>query len=263
MIFPLRFPSPHFDIFCQYCKFILTSAKISKLIVFRRVHALTCRPKLVMIEKTIHRRSAYISMKKELTPRKKQALEMRSRIQNVALELFDKEGFENVSVEQIAQAVGCSVGNIYHYFKSKDELVIQVTSSVDAQYSVLEESYLADEANSWHDKLLDFVGQTLVISAEDPSLYRSFIHGIRYPQQGILRDNEKRVYFRVLRELVDGCKQEGTIHPDRDREELVADLVALHRGMLLEWRIYEGAFDLPRRGRRMAAALLEGWKHEE
>ena len=49
-------------------------------------------------------------MKKELTPRKKQALEMRSRIQNVALELFDKEGFENVSVEQIAQAVGCSVG---------------------------------------------------------------------------------------------------------------------------------------------------------
>ena len=112
-------------------------------------------------------------MKKELTPRKKQALEMRSRIQNVALELFDKEGFENVSVEQIAQAVGCSVGNIYHYFKSKDELVIQVTSSVDAQYSVLEESYLADEANSWHDKLLDFVGQTLVISAEDPSLYRS------------------------------------------------------------------------------------------
>ena len=176
-------------------------------------------------------------MKKELTPRKKQALEMRSRIQNVALELFDKEGFENVSVEQIAQAVGCSVGNIYHYFKSKDELVIQVTSSVDAQYSVLEESYLADEANSWHDKLLDFVGQTLVISAEDPSLYRSFIHGIRYPQQGILRD--------------------------RDREELVADLVALHRGMLLEWRIYEGAFDLPRRGRRMAAALLEGWRHEE
>ena len=43
----------------------------------------------------------------------------------------------------------------------------------------------------------------------------------------------------------------------------MADLVALHRGMLLEWRIYEGTFDLPRRGRRMAAALLEGWRHEE
>ena len=199
-------------------------------------------------------------MEKQLTARQRQALEMRSRIQAVALDLFDKESFEAVSVEQIAQAAGCSVGNIYHYFKSKDELVIQVTDSVDAQYRVLEAGYMADEANSWHDKLLDFVGQALVISANDPSLYRSFIHGIKYPEQAILRDNEKRVYFRVLRELVDGCREEGSVHHSRDR---VADLVALHRGMLLEWRIYEGAFDLPRRGRRMAAALLAGWKQAE
>ncbi len=199
-------------------------------------------------------------MEKQLTPRQRQALEMRSRIQTVALELFDREGFEAVSVEQIAQAVGCSVGNIYHYFKSKDELVIQVTSSVDAQYRVLEAAYLADSETSWRDKLLDFVGRSLIISADDPSLYRSFIHGLKYPEQAILRDNEKRVYFRVLRELADGCREEGSVHPDCDRDELVAELVALHRGMLLEWRIYEGAFDLPRRGRRMAEALLAGWK---
>ena len=53
-------------------------------------------------------------MEKPLTTRKRQALEMRSRIQYVALDLFDRDGFENVSVEQIAQAAGCSVGNIYH-----------------------------------------------------------------------------------------------------------------------------------------------------
>ena len=57
-------------------------------------------------------------MAERLTPRKQQALEMRSRIQNVALDLFDREGFENVSVEEIAQKAGCSVCNIYHYFKS-------------------------------------------------------------------------------------------------------------------------------------------------
>lgn len=85
-------------------------------------------------------------MAERLTPRKQQALEMRSRIQNVALDLFDREGFENVSVEEIAQKAGCSVGNIYHYFKSKDELAIQVTSHVDAAYLTLETEYLADTA---------------------------------------------------------------------------------------------------------------------
>ena len=93
-------------------------------------------------------------MENRWTARKRQALEMRSRIQNVALDLFDRDGFENVAVEQIAQAAGCSVGNIYHYFKSKDELIIQVTSNVDAQYQLLEQSYLADNASSARSKLL-------------------------------------------------------------------------------------------------------------
>ena len=42
-------------------------------------------------------------MAERMTARKRQALEMRSRIQSAALDLFDKEGFENVSVEEIAQ----------------------------------------------------------------------------------------------------------------------------------------------------------------
>ena len=85
-------------------------------------------------------------------------MEMRRRIQETALDLFDREGFENVSVEEIAQAAGCSVGNIYHYFKSKDELAIQLTQHVDEAYQVLEQAYLADTDRSGREKLLDFVG---------------------------------------------------------------------------------------------------------
>ena len=40
-------------------------------------------------------------MKKELTPRKRQAIEMRAKIQSAALTLFNREGFENVSVEDL------------------------------------------------------------------------------------------------------------------------------------------------------------------
>ena len=87
-------------------------------------------------------------MAERITARKRQAMEMRRRIQETALDLFDREGFENVSVEEIAQAAGCSVGNIYHYFKSKDELAIQLTQHVDEAYQVLEQAYLADTDHS-------------------------------------------------------------------------------------------------------------------
>ena len=201
-------------------------------------------------------------MKKELTPRKRQAIEMRAKIQSAALTLFNREGFENVSVEEIAQTVGCSVGNIYHYFKSKDELAIQVTQMVDEAYTALEEEYLADRETSGREKLLDFVGRSLEISASDEMLYKAFIHGLRYPEQAVLQKNDKRVYYRLLRELVDLCQEEGSIHPSYDPDCLVEDLVVLHRGTLFEWRIYQEGFDTAKQGRRMADALLRGWQTE-
>lgn len=203
-----------------------------------------------------------MTMKKELTPRKRQAIEMRAKIQSAALTLFNREGFENVSVEEIAQTVGCSVGNIYHYFKSKDELAIQVTHMVDEAYTALEEEYLADRETSGREKLLDFVGRSLEISASDEMLYKAFIHGLRYPEQAVLQKNDKRVYYRLLRELVDLCQREGSIHPAYDPDRLVEDLVVLHRGTLFEWRIYQEGFDIAKQGRRMADALLRGWHTE-
>ena len=197
-------------------------------------------------------------MKKELTPRKRQAIEMRAKIQSAALTLFNREGFENVSVEEIAQTVGCSVGNIYHYFKSKDELAIQVTQMVDEAYTALEEEYLADRETSGREKLLDFVGRSLEISASDEMLYKAFIHGLRYPEQAVLQKNDKRVYYRLLRELVDLCQEEGSIHPSYDPDCLVEDLVVLHRGTLFEWRIYQEGFDIAKQGRRMADTLKIG-----
>ena len=202
-------------------------------------------------------------MKKELTPRKRQAIEMRAKIQSAALTLFNREGFENVSVEEIAQTVGCSVGNIYHYFKSKDELAIQVTQMVDEAYTALEEEYLADRETSGREKLLDFVGRSLEISASDEMLYKAFIHGLRYPEQAVLQKNDKRVYYRLLRELVDLCQEEGSIHPSYEPDCLVEDLVVLHRGTLFEWRIYQEGFDIVKQGRRMADALLRGWHTED
>ena len=152
-------------------------------------------------------------------------MEMRRRIQETALDLFDREGFENVSVEEIAQAAGCSVGNIYHYFKSKDELAIQLTQHVDEAYQVLEQAYLADTDRSGREKLLDFVGRSLEISVRDEVLYKAFIHGLRYPEQGVLKGSEKRVYYRLLGELVDLCRREGSIRQELITAEVVEELV--------------------------------------
>lgn len=45
-------------------------------------------------------------------------------IQDVALGLFESEGYRSVSVEQVAAAAGVSASTIYRYFGTKEQLVV-------------------------------------------------------------------------------------------------------------------------------------------
>ncbi len=48
----------------------------------------------------------------------------RSRILDIALELFSIQGFEKTSLRQIAEELGYSKAAIYYHFKSKDEILL-------------------------------------------------------------------------------------------------------------------------------------------
>jgi AcrR family transcriptional regulator len=46
-----------------------------------------------------------------------------------AAELFARDGFENVRLDQIAEAVGISKAGIYHYFRAKQEILVAIVVS--------------------------------------------------------------------------------------------------------------------------------------
>ena len=52
------------------------------------------------------------------------------------------------------------------------------------------------------------------------------------------------------------------MRPGLRADEVVEDLVVLHRGTLFEWRIYQEGFDVAEQGRRMARILLRGLETE-
>ena len=61
---------------------------------------------------------------------------LRERVVAAADELFYRQGYENTSFSDIADAVGISRGNFYYHFKSKDEILNAVidtrVSGIDA-----------------------------------------------------------------------------------------------------------------------------------
>lgn len=54
----------------------------------------------------------------------------RQRIQRAAREVFDDKGYARASIEQIARRANLSVGAIYLYFKSKDDLYLSLLADV-------------------------------------------------------------------------------------------------------------------------------------
>lgn len=189
--------------------------------------------------------------------RRQQAEQTRSRIQMAALDLFDKHGFDNVSIEEIARAAGCSVGNIYHYFSNKEAITLHMTDFVDEKFGALADRYRGAPMTA-REALIDYVVEVLAINEGEELLYQCFIHSIRHPEAGVLRIDYDRSFFAVLRERIEAFVAEEKL--TATAEEVLHDFVVMIRGVMIEWRIEEGGFDLREKGRRMATLLTNGYR---
>lgn len=59
---------------------------------------------------------------KELPLRERKKLYHRRRILDVALQLFSKHGYHNISMHRIAEEAEFSIGTLYNFFKDKEDL---------------------------------------------------------------------------------------------------------------------------------------------
>ena len=85
-------------------------------------------------------------VEKPLTKRQEQALETKSRIYNAAIELMDREGFDNITIADISEAAGVSVGAFYHYFESKNDILAEIFHQADEYFSTRVASGLKKES---------------------------------------------------------------------------------------------------------------------
>jgi len=57
----------------------------------------------------------------------------RRRIADAAVQLFIKNGFHKTTTRQIARAAGSSIGSLYEYFASKEDILYMVCESIHAE----------------------------------------------------------------------------------------------------------------------------------
>jgi AcrR family transcriptional regulator len=63
--------------------------------------------------------------------RERQKVERRQAISKAAIELFERQGFQNTTIEQIANQAGVSAPTVFKYFGNKQEIILEVLRDAD------------------------------------------------------------------------------------------------------------------------------------
>jgi TetR/AcrR family transcriptional regulator, transcriptional repressor for nem operon len=185
--------------------------------------------------------------------------EVRKKIVHSARRLFNRRGFENVSVSQIMQGAGLTHGGFYSYFKSKSDLYAEVLGC-----------FLTDPEwkSCWEGVHVD-------LSSADvgPQVVRAYLSRQHFddvenscPMVALPGDiarcgkNAKRAFENVFRAMVDVLERSlsDKDRPPHARARAIAALCV--GGMVLARSIADTALADELRDACMAVALkLGGW----
>lgn len=99
-----------------------------------------------------------------------------NQILDAALEIIAIKGIGSVSINDIAAAANVSIGNMYHYFKSKDEVFSEILRRGQTAYGELVTQLAASEGEAL-DKLHELCESWLAV--ENSWAYTILIHTAR------------------------------------------------------------------------------------
>jgi TetR/AcrR family acrAB operon transcriptional repressor len=198
---------------------------------------------------------------------KSEALETKSRLLDAAERLFQAKGVSSTTLADIATAAGATRGAVYHHFRDKADLfnamMERVTMPLEA--SLAEVGQMAPSHDDPLQSLRDSMTRALRQTASDERTRRVFevaTHKVEYTDEmQAVRERHLRVRNEcmamtraALRETV---RRQGVALP----VPLATAALGLHvmvDGLIQNWLLDPGAFDLVNSGRQTMDAYLGG-----
>ncbi|MGF0468734.1 TetR/AcrR family transcriptional regulator [Lysinibacillus fusiformis] len=197
-----------------------------------------------------------------LTSRQKKALETRDKLLKTSLDLFNKFGFEHVTVEQITKACHVSKGTFYTHFPSKYDVILEKFKELDHFYSTLEKNI--DHTLPASEKILLVYQEQMkyLMNVVGKDLLRTVYTAAMTNQvkQDHYLINPERKIFQIMNTYIEEGLQQGELRQDLSATEIQAIIQRCMRANVYDWLIHNENFDLAAQMNRFTAIVLNGLK---
>jgi AcrR family transcriptional regulator len=169
------------------------------------------------------------------------------KIRAAGLELFALKGLAGTNINEISGKAGISIGLLYHYYKSKEELYLSLANeAMDMSLAIL--GALKKEKVSSTIKLTTFLDAFLTGASHYPDIYFFIIISQQFhtgtPEQDSSLNDRKMQSIRLLADIIRAGQNAGEI-TDGSPKELAAMLVAMTQGLAIFQVTFGKKFQMP------------------
>ena len=180
---------------------------------------------------------------KRVTKRKIQAEETKQKIYEAAIELIEKQGFDNITIQGINEQAGVSVGTFYHYYKSKEDVFFELYRKADEYFKTEVFPLLETGDLSSSEKIVLFFRKYALYNLGNGLEYVSQLYNTKnkfFVAKG-------RYMLELMQYLISKGQQKGEIKSDMTPREMADFLFTFGRGVVFDWCLHDGSYDLEER----------------
>jgi len=175
---------------------------------------------------------------KKLTSRQIQAKATKDKIYQASIELMEHKGYSNIKIEDICRKAGVSVGSFYNYFKSKNDILVEIFNRADEYFEdVVEKNLIGSNTPErivsffvYYAKYNEMAGLETVKQLYGPDI-KMFVTKGRYMQS-------------VLQKIIVEGQNAGEISADMNADEINDYLFIAARGVAYNWCLNDGKFGI-------------------
>ncbi|PYF03273.1 TetR/AcrR family transcriptional regulator [Ureibacillus chungkukjangi] len=190
--------------------------------------------------------------------RQLQAEQTKQRIFETALKLFEKKGFDQVTVDEIVQKSNSSKGAFYNHFDSKYGIFLEKFTEIDTFYEEFIQT-IPEEASLKEKILKLFQGQMQYLEHEmGKDLMRSvYTNGLIESENHYFTNTDRSVY-KILNDFIKVAVERGELMPEVNNEQLSMMIARCMRGNLYDWIAFGKGFDLQEESKQFMDIFVEG-----
>nr|WP_277931712.1 MULTISPECIES: TetR/AcrR family transcriptional regulator [unclassified Pseudomonas] len=154
--------------------------------------------------------------------RERQKAERRQAISKAAVELFERQGFQNTTIEQIASQAGVSPPTVFKYFGNKQEIILEILHHAD-QRAITDTRSLIHQIDDPVEALchLERLLTGYALEVMHPSLWRELLPLILFGGSNGLPEGYRAMNDALraeISELLRELQRAGKLRPQLDVE---------------------------------------------